>query len=80
MPLINSPFDSAPMRQINPTASSLMCARPLEKLISSAKQETLFEASPRQRPTNDDDNDYDADRSGARHGGKRSRLADLFDF
>ncbi len=89
MPLINSPIDGAPMRQINrygiefdvcPTTGGIWLDRgELEKLIALVKQETLAEASPRQARHREDD-DYDDDRRGGRHGGKRSRLADIFDF
>lgn len=86
MPLINSPIDGAPMRQINrygiefdvcPTTGGIWLDKgELEKLIALVKEETLAEASPRQRRERDDDDD---DHRG-RHGGKRSRLTDLFDF
>jgi Zn-finger nucleic acid-binding protein len=88
MPLINSPIDGAPMRQIHRYGIEFdVCAATggvwldkgeLEKLIALVKEETLNEASPRQRRHRDDDLDHD-DRRGGRHG-KRSRLADLFDF
>ncbi|NJO32999.1 MAG: hypothetical protein HC869_07465 [Rhodospirillales bacterium] len=90
MPLINSPIDGAPMRQINrygiefdvcPTTGGIWLDKgELEKLIALVKEETLAEASPRQRRHRDDDDDYDDDRRGGRHGAKRSRLTDLFDF
>lgn len=89
MPLINSPIDGAPMRQINrygiefdvcPTTGGIWLDKgELEKLIALVKEETLSEASPRQRRSHDDD-DYDDDRRGGRHDRKRSRLTDLFDF
>ncbi len=88
MPLINSPIDGAPMRQIHRYGIEFdVCATTggvwldkgeLEKLIALVKEETLNEVSPRQRRHRDDDFDDD-DRRGGRHG-KRSRLADLFDF
>lgn len=88
MPLINSPIDGAPMRQIHrygiefdvcPTTGGIWLDKgELEKLIALVKEETLAEASPRARRHYDDD-DYDEDWRG-RRGGKRSRLADLFDF
>ncbi|MBL8551007.1 MAG: zf-TFIIB domain-containing protein [Hyphomonadaceae bacterium] len=90
MPLINSPIDGAPMRRINrygiefdvcPTTGGVWLDKgELEKLIALVKEETLSEASPRQSRYRDDDDDYDDDRRRGRHGGKRSRLADLFDF
>ena len=90
MPLINSPIDGAPMRQINrygiefdvcPTTGGIWLDKgELEKLIALVKEETLTEASPRQRRSRDDDDDYDDERRGRHGGGKRSRLADLFDF
>ena len=88
MPLINSPIDGAPMRQIHRYGIEFdVCATTggvwldkgeLEKLIALVKEETLNEVSPRQRRHRDDACDDD-DRRGGRHG-KRSRLADLFDF
>lgn len=90
MPLINSPIDGAPMRQIHRYGIEFdVCATTggvwldkgeLEKLIALVKEETLAETSQRQPRYRDDDEDDDDDRRGGRHGGKRSRLADLFDF
>lgn len=92
MPLITSPIDGAPMRQIHRYGIEFdVCATTggvwldkgeLEKLIALVKEETLAGASPPQRRNrdDDDDDDNDGDRRGGRHGGKRSRLADLFDF
>lgn len=97
MPLIKSPIDGTPMRQINRYGIEFdVCASTggvwldkgeLEKLIALVKEETLNENSGSyggQRAHGrfrDDDDDYDDDRSRSRHsGGKRSRLADIFDF
>lgn len=90
MPLINSPIDGAPMRQIHrygiefdvcPTTGGVWLDRgELEKLISLVKEETLTEAAPRERRFRGDDDDYDDHRGGRQQGGRRSRLSDLFDF
>lgn len=89
MPLINSPIDGAPMRQIHrygidfdvcPNTGGVWLDKgELEKLIALVKQETLAEASTREHHSREDDDDDDY--CGNRHrGGRRSRLADLFDF
>lgn len=90
MPLINSPIDGAPMRQIKrygiefdvcPTTGGVWLDKgELEKLIALVKEETLAETSPHQRRDRYEDDDYDDDRRSRHGGGKRSRLADLFDF
>ena len=91
MPLMTSPIDGAPMRQINrygiefdvcPSTGGIWLDKgELEKLITLVKEETLQEAGGGRRHHRDDDDDYDDDRGHNRHGGgKRSRLADLFDF
>lgn len=89
MPFINSPIDGAPMRQINrygiefdvcPTTGGVWLDKgELEKLIALVKEETLAEAEPRDRRRHHDDDDDDYRRNRQR-GGRRSRLADLFDF
>lgn len=90
MPLINSPIDGAPMRQIHrygiefdvcPTTGGVWLDKgELEKLIALVKEETLAEAAPRERRHRDDDDDYDDDHRARQRGGRRSRLADIFDF
>ncbi len=93
MPLINSPIDGAPMRQINrygiefdvcPTTGGVWLDKgELEKLIALVKEETLHEhGAPRsQGRTRDDDDDRHDDHGRSRQGGRRrSRLEDLFDF
>lgn len=89
MPLIKSPIDGAPMRQIHrygiefdvcPTTGGVWLDKgELEKLIALVREETLAEARPRHRH-DDDDDDFDDDRRARQRGGGRSRLADIFDF
>jgi Zn-finger nucleic acid-binding protein len=91
MPLINSPIDGAPMRQINrygiefdvcPTTGGVWLDRgELEKLIALVKEETRAEIGVHDnRRGGFNDGDYDDD-DRQRRGGKRgSRLSDLFDF
>lgn len=91
MPLMTSPIDGAPMRQITrygiefdvcPTTGGVWLDKgELEKLITLVKEETLQESGGGRRHRHDDDDDCDDDRGRNRHGGgRRSRLADLFDF
>lgn len=92
MPLMTSPIDGAPMRQIHRYGIEFdVCASTggvwldkgeLEKLIALVKDETRAEEQPRDRGRyRDDDGDYGGDDRRHRHnGGRRSRLADLFDF
>lgn len=94
MPLMTSPIDGMPMRQINrygvefdvcPTTGGIWLDKgELEKLIALVKEETYAEAQPHSRTRHrhdHDDHDYDDDDRRRRHGaGRRSRLADLFDF
>lgn len=92
MPLINSPIDGAPMRQINrygiefdicPTTGGVWLDKgELEKLIAFVKEETLQQdrgdrGQGRYRNGDDDRGDDGRDRQGGR---RRSRLEDLFDF
>lgn len=90
MPLINSPIDGAPMRQINrygiefdvcPTTGGVWLDRgELEKLIALVKEETRAEVGThdnRRGGFSEDDFDDDRQRGG---GKRRSRLTDLFDF
>ncbi|MEQ9814587.1 MAG: zf-TFIIB domain-containing protein [Azospirillaceae bacterium] len=92
MPLLNSPIDGAPMRQIYrygvefdvcPSTGGVWLDKgELEKLIALVKEETMAEARPNDRRRYHDD-DYDDDDDDRRHrngGRRRSRLADLFDF
>jgi Zn-finger nucleic acid-binding protein len=94
MPLMTSPIDGAPMRQIHrygiefdvcPTTGGVWLDKgELEKVIALVKDETL-QGSPVQRGRyRDDDNDDgdDGDDRGRNRvgGGRRSRLSDLFDF
>lgn len=88
MPLISSPIDGAPMRQIHrygiefdvcPTTGGVWLDKgELEKLVALVKEETLSEGAGRQHHGYRDDDDDDAQHR--RRGGKRSRLSDLFDF
>ena len=92
MPLMTSPIDGMPMRQINrygvefdvcPTTGGVWLDKgELEKLIALVKEETYAEAQPqsRTRYRHDDDSYDDDDRQRRQGGGRRSRLADLFDF
>lgn len=96
MPLITSPIDGAPMRQINrygiefdvcPTTGGIWLDKgELEKLIALIKEETLHERGSSSGGGGGRDRHYDHDddddyHNRNRHGGsKRSRLADLFDF
>lgn len=90
MPLLNSPIDGAPMRQIHrygiefdvcPTTGGVWLDKgELEKLITLVKDETLAEAAPRSGRFDDGDDDDDYRGRSRQHGGRRSRLADLFDF
>jgi len=94
MPLLTSPMDGAPMRQIFrygiefdvcPTTGGVWLDKgELEKLIALVKDETL-QGSSRHRGQyhNDDDDDGDDGDDRGRNrasGGRRSRLSDLFDF
>lgn len=96
MPLISSPIDGAPMRQIHrygiefdvcPTSGGVWLDKgELEKLIALVREEAEADAPParfkersRDHRRDHDDDDYDDDR-GHRHGKRRSRLTDLFDF
>lgn len=92
MPLITSPVDGAPMRQINrygiefdvcsSTGGVWLDRGELEKLIAFVKHESLTDhAGPGAGYDRNDDDSYDDIRRGDRQSGrKRSRLADLFDF
>lgn len=93
MPLINSPIDGAPMRQIHrygiefdvcPTTGGVWLDKgELEKLIALVKEEALQKTGAHrgQARHRDDDDDRDDDRDRGRQGGRRrSRLEDLFDF
>lgn len=93
MPLIISPIDGAPMRQIHrygiefdvcPTTGGVWLDKgELEKLIALVKEDSVQEANGdlgRARYRDRDDGHEDTrrdDRPGAR---RRSRLEDLFDF
>lgn len=92
MPLINSPIDGAPMRQIHrygiefdvcPSTGGVWLDKgELEKLIALVKQEAVEGSREdygqgRFRDDDDHDDDRRPDRSGGR---RRSRLEDLFDF
>jgi Zn-finger nucleic acid-binding protein len=94
MPLLTSPINGAPMRQIHrygiefdvcPATGGLWLDKgELEKLIALVKDETL-QGSPvqrgRYRDDDNDDGDDGDDRGRSRvGGGRRSRLSDLFDF
>jgi Zn-finger nucleic acid-binding protein len=93
MPLTTSPIDGAPMRQIHrygiefdvcPTTGGVWLDKgELDKLIMLVREETLSEQSPqRRRGRHHDNDDYDDEdhRQNRHSGGRRSRLADLFDF
>jgi uncharacterized protein len=91
MPLMNSPIDGAPMRQIHrfsiefdvcPATGSIWLDKgELEKLIALVKEEAHEERSdPRGRRKIRDHDDDDDDRDRLRDGGRRrSRLTDIFD-
>ena len=94
MPLLTSPMDSAPMRQIHrygiefdvcPTTGGVWLDKgELEKLIALVKDETL-QGSGAKRGRHrdyDDDGGDDGDDRGRKlqDGRRRSRLSDLFDF
>lgn len=89
MPLVNSPIDGAPMRQIHrfgiefdvcpATGGVWLDKGELEKLIALVKEDAYEE---RGRPSDgakfrDRDDDDDRGRDGGR---RRSRLTDIFDF
>jgi uncharacterized protein len=91
MPLINSPIDGAPMRQINrygiefdvcPTTGGIWLDRgELEKLIALVKEETRAEIGAHDsRRGGFAEGDYDDDDRQRMGGKRRSRLSDLFDF
>lgn len=96
MPLLTSPIDGAPMRQIHrygvefdvcPTTGGVWLDKgELEKLIALVKEETMEEADRQggrdggRGRFRGDDHDDDEDHRISRRGGRRSRLADLFDF
>jgi uncharacterized protein len=92
MPLVNSPIDGAPMRQIHrfgiefdvcPTTGGVWLDKgELEKLIALVKEEAYEERNhsgggARFRTLDDDDDERSRGRDGGR---KRSRLSDIFDF
>jgi hypothetical protein len=92
MPLVNSPIDGAPMRQIHrcgiefdvcPTTGGVWLDKgELEKLIDLVKQEAVEE---RGHPSGgatfrSRDDDVDGRSRGRDSGRKRSRLSDIFDF
>lgn len=89
MPLVNSPIDGAPMRQIHrfgiefdvcpATGGVWLDKGELEKLIALVKEDAYEESG---RPSDaakfrDRDDDDDRGRDGGR---RRSRLTDIFDF
>lgn len=93
MPLMTSPIDGAPMRQVHrfgieldicPTTGGVWLDKgELEKLIALIKEEALQGAATTApgRYRDKDDDDDDDDRHRHRHGSsKRSRLLDIFDF
>jgi Zn-finger nucleic acid-binding protein len=91
MPLITSPVDGAPMRQIirygiefdvcASTGGIWLDKGELEKLIDFVKMETQHEIADRRGGSDLDRDDAFDDAGHNRHSGrKRSRLADLFDF
>jgi Zn-finger nucleic acid-binding protein len=93
MPLTTSPIDGSPMRQIHrygiefdvcpATGGVWLDKGELDKLIMLVREETLSEQSPpRRRGRHHDNDDYDDEdhRQNRHSGGRRSRLADLFDF
>jgi len=88
MPLLTSPIDGAPMRQIHrfgiefdvcPSSGGVWLDKgELEKLLAFIKEETALEADDRGPRLRNRDDDYD---DGSRGGGRRtSRLKTLFDF
>lgn len=90
MPLLQSPIDGAPMRQIHrygiefdvcPTTGGVWLDKgELEKLVALVRDETRAEGAPhRERFSGHDDVEDFGDR-GRHQGGRRSRLSDLFDF
>lgn len=90
MPLTLSPIDGAPMRQIHrygiefdvcPTTGGVWLDKgELDKLIALVREETLNERSRPPREARHRHDDHDEDRRNRHSGGRRSRLADLFDF
>jgi uncharacterized protein len=92
MPLMNSPIDGAPMRQIHrfgiefdvcPTTGGVWLDKgELEKLIALVKEEAYEErGSPSDGAKFRDQDDDDDNRGRGRDGGRRrSRLTDIFDF
>jgi Zn-finger nucleic acid-binding protein len=92
MPLLTSPIDGAPMRQIFrygiefdvcPTTGGVWLDKgELEKLVALVKDETLQGSSGQRGQFRDDDDGDDGDDRGRNRasGGRRSRLSDLFDF
>ena len=92
MPLVNSPIDGAPMRQIHrfgiefdvcpATGDVWLDKGELEKLIALVKEEAYEErghpsGGASLRARENDDDDRGRGRDGSR---KRSRLTDIFDF
>ena len=92
MPLMTSPIDGTPMRQIHrygiefdvcPSTGGVWLDKgELEKLIAMIREETPQDhgndgGRGRERYEEHDDGEYGRDRH---RGRKRSRLADLFDF
>lgn len=88
MPLLTSPIDGAPMRQIHrfgiefdvcPSSGGVWLDKgELEKLLAFIKEETALEVDDRGARLRNRDDDYD---DGSRGGGRRpSRLNTLFDF
>lgn len=96
MPLISSPIDGAPMRQINrygiefdvcPSTGGVWLDKgELEKLIALVREEVQAETlPPREQPRaahygRDRDDDDYDDDRHRGHGKRKSRLSDLFDF
>lgn len=93
MPLIISPIDGAPMRQINPygiefdvcptTGGVWLDKGELEKLIALVKEDSVQESNgdgERARYRDGDDDREDTRRHERTGGRRRSRLEDLFDF
>jgi hypothetical protein len=89
MPLLTSPIDGAPMRQIHrfgiefdvcPNSGGVWLDKgELEKLMTFIKEETAAENDDRGLRARRRDDDFDDD-DRSRGGRGRSRLRDLFDF
>ncbi|MBI1339470.1 hypothetical protein GC169_04560 [bacterium] len=94
MPLLTSPIDGSPMRQVHrfgvefdvcPTSGGVWLDKgELEKIMVMIREEAAEDASRSARAYNRD-RDYDDDDDDRRRGGhgsrgRRSKLFDLFDF